>query len=226
MTSTVPEKIEAQTKAIHTAIGEAISAWSFVEAALLKIYVSAVSLTTSTHNGGHSQGDPAAIAVLHSVLGFHPKLKMIDTALKSNLEGLDDDADDILKSWKSVKGNASAFAKHRDRLAHWQVVSVNMDTGAIEVRLLPPLYGEKYHSHVSGAEPRIMRDDVLKWKKQFYECADNLGKIYWRIGAHQGLRDKFIQRVASQIQKILVDDPEVLSRLNGKAPWLGLTQAS
>jgi hypothetical protein len=215
-----------QTKAMHTAVGEAISAWSFVEEALLTIYVSAVSLTCTDSIGGHTRNDPAAAAVLHSVRGFDSKLKMIDAALQTNLKGLGDEAESILKCWKSAKKSADSLTQRRNCLAHWQVMGVGGNDGATEVCLLPPLHGDKYIAHLLGDNPRIMLQEIIQWKKSFYECADKLKKILRRIGSHKGLRDEFLKRMANQIFVILQNDRDVLSRLKANAPWLCTTQAS
>jgi hypothetical protein len=217
-----------QTKAMHTAVGEAISAWSFVEEALLNIYVSAVSLTTTTTQGGvgHTRNDPAAVAVLHSVRGFDSKLKMIDAALKTNLKGLDEEAESILECWKSAKKSADSLTQHRNRLAHSHVMGVGGNDGTTEVCLLPPLHGDKYIAHLLGDNRRIMLQEIIQWKKSFYKCADKLKKILRRIGSHEGLRDEFLKRMANQIFVILQNDRDVLSRLTANAPWLCTTQAS
>jgi hypothetical protein len=218
--------IETQAKATYTAVGEAISAWSHVEDALLKIYVSAVGLTVTHSDGPHHQFDPAAVAVLHSVRGFHPRLKMIHTAILSNLEGLDAESASILECWKSVKKSASALSKHRDSLAHWQVLRVGSNDGTTEVCLFPPLNGDEYIKHMSNADQHIMLNDIIQWRTCFYKCADELKSIYWRIGSHQALRDKFLQRMASQIRNILPNDHDVLCRLTANAPWLVITLAT
>jgi hypothetical protein len=218
--------VEEQTKAMHTAVGEAISAWSLLEEALLNIYVSAVSLTSTQGGGGHTRNDPAAVAVLHSVRGFDSKLKMIDAALLTNLKGLDNEAASILKCWKSAKKSADSLTHHRNCLAHWQVMGVGGNDGATEVCLLPPLHGDKYIAHLSGDNPRIMLQEIILWKKSFYECADKLKKIPREIGSHKGLRDEFLKRMANQIFVILQNDRDVLSRLTANAPWLCATQAS
>jgi hypothetical protein len=221
--------VEEQAKAMHTAVGEAISAWSLVEEALLNIYVSAVSVTTTTTTQGgvgHTRNDPAAVAVLHSVRGFDSKLKMIDAALNTNLNGLGNEAESILECWKSAKKSADSLTQHRNCLAHWQVKGVSGNDGATEVCLLPPSHGDKYIAHLSGDNPRIKLQEIIQWKKSFYECADKLKQIPWRIGSHKGLRDEFLKRMANQIFVILQNDRDVLSRLTANAPWLCTTLAS
>lgn len=93
-----PSRIE-QIDAMYTAIGSALSNWTRVEIQLYQIFGAVHVLTIMQAGGGFSSDMRTPYAVLEAIDGFRAKILMIDSALKSALGDLDDEARGILRDW-------------------------------------------------------------------------------------------------------------------------------
>lgn len=186
-----PSKIE-QIDAIYSAIGSAISNWTRVEIQLYQIFGAVNVLTIMQAGGGFSSDMRIPYVVLDAIDGFSGKIRMIDRALKSALEEMDDEARAILSDWGHMNGKITDLHnKCRNRLAHWTVASGF--AGGAKVRLVPPPYSSREHQGVSIA-------DIRSWEVAFIDAANRLVDLVSRLTSHQGLHRKFTTQTIEQVR--------------------------
>lgn len=186
-----PSKIE-QIDAIYSAIGSALSNWTRVEIQLYQLFGAAHVLTIMQAGGGFSSDMRTPYAVLDAIDGFSAKIRMIDRALNSVLEELDEGARDILSDWNKAKDKIGLLHnKCRNCLAHWTVAS-GFAQGA-QVRLIPPTYSSRKHQGVST-------EDIRSWETAFIAAADRLVNIVSRLTSHQGLQRKLAMQTIEQVR--------------------------
>lgn len=199
-----PSKAE-EIKAIHTAIGSALSNWTRVEIQLYQIFSASLTLTIMQPGGGYSSDARIPVAVLDAIDGFRSKILMIDKALTSALGDLDDTATSILNDWAKEKEKVQRLhTGSRSRLAHWTVAS-GFPEGA-QVRLVPPSYSTREHQGITLT-------DIQQCEAAFVEAQNRLISIVERLTSHQGLQRKFLRQVASQVRCTLPGDQTAIEFL-------------
>ena len=185
-----PSKIE-QIDAMYSAIGSALSNWTRVEIQLYQIFGAVHVLTIMQAGGGFSSDMRTPYAVLDAIDGFRAKKFMIDSALKSALGDLDDEARGIRSDWDRQAEKIKDLHKNRNCLAHWTVAS-GFAEGA-QVRLIPPPYSNREHQGVSIT-------DIRGWEEAFIVLADRLVDIVSRLTSHQGLQRKLALQTIEQVR--------------------------
>lgn len=185
-----PSKIE-QIDAMFSAIGSALSNWTRVEIQLYQMFGAAHVLTIMQAGGGFSSDMRTPYAVLDAIDGFRAKIFMVDSALKSALGDLDDEAGCILRDWEKQAEKIKSLHTRRNRLAHWTVAS-GFAEGA-QVRLIPPPYSNREHQGVSIT-------DIRDGEEAFITAADRLVDIVSRLTSHQGLQRKLALQTIEQVR--------------------------
>ena len=199
-----PSKTE-QIDAIHSAIGSALSNWTRIEIQLYQIFGAVHVLTIMQAGGGFSSDMRTPYAVLDAIDGFRLKILMIDSALKSALGDLDDEARGILRDWAKVAEKVQSLHNTcRNRLAHWTVAS-GFAEGA-QVRLTPPPYSNRKHQGVSIT-------DIRNGEAAFIAAADRLWDILSRLTSHQGLQRKLALQTVEQVRIALPDNSPLIEFL-------------
>lgn len=203
-----PYKTE-QIEAMYTAIGSALSNWTRVEIQLYQIFGSVHVLTIMQAGGGFSSDMRTPYAVLDAIDGFRAKILMIDSALKSALGDLDDEARGILRDWDKAAKKVKDLHKNRNCLAHWTVASV-LAKGA-QVRLIPPSYSNREHEGVSIT-------DIRNWEPTFLDAADRLMDIVSRLTSHQGLQRKLVMQTIEQVRIAVPGNSPLMEFLRRELP--------
>lgn len=190
--------------AMYSAIGSALSNWTRVEIQLYQIFGAIHVLTIMQAGGGFSSDMRTPYAVLDAIDGFRPKMFMIESALKSALEELDDEAHGILSDWGKAAEKVRTLHKNRNRLAHWTVAR-GFPEGA-QVRLLPPSYSTEKHQGVSIS-------DIRNWEPAFVDAANRLVDIVARLTTHQGFQRKLAMQTIEQVRIALPDNSPLMEML-------------
>lgn len=194
-----------QINAMYSAIGSALSNWTRVEIQLYQIFGAVHVLTIMQAGGGFSSDMRTPYAVLDAIDGFRAKILMIDSAIKSALGDLDDEARGILRDWdKQASKVKSLHARCRNRLAHWTVAS-GFSEGA-HVRLIPPPYSNREHQGVSIT-------DIRDGEEAFIAAADRLVDILSRLTSHQGLQTKLALQMIEQVRIALPGNSPLIELL-------------
>lgn len=191
---------------IYQAVGSALSNWTRVETQLYQIFNISLNLVVMQPGGGFSMGGEVPTAVLDSVDGFRAKMEMINAAINSALDGLDEAATGILNDWAKAQTRVNSLHRSRSRLAHWTVSARWKDGARHKVRLMPPHYSAQEHEGLSET-------DIAGMERAFIEAQDQLADIAHRLASHSGLQRRFVQLAASQIQCCLPGDPSLLEYL-------------
>ncbi len=194
-----------QINLMHAAVGSALSSWTRVEIQLFQLFGASHVLTIMQAGGGFSSDMRTPYRVLNSVDGFSAKMRMIDSALKSALGELDEEAISILNDWDAAEKKVRKLHNDcRNRLAHWTVASGFRD-GA-KVRLVPPPYSERKHQGVSIT-------DIRGWERSFIATQDLLVNIVARLTSHQGLQHKLAMQTIEQVRIALSRDSALVEAM-------------
>lgn len=193
-----------QLDAMYSAIGSALSNWTRVEIQLYQIFGAAHVLTIMQAGGGFSSDMRTPYAVLDAIEGFRAKIIMTNSALKSALGELDDEARDILRDWADAADKIKKLHKNRNCLAHWTVAR-GFAEGA-QVRLIPPSYSSREHQGVSIT-------DIRNWEPAFIAAADRLMEIVSRLTSHQGLQRKLAMQTIEQVRIALPGNSPLMELL-------------
>ncbi len=99
----------AKTRAMHEAMGSAMTDWVWVEDGLVKLI--STLLGCSLEQAG---------IVWYSVVSFNGKLEMIDSLMRHAHEGKP-----IMSYWPSCYDYLRKLSGYRNRIAHWELVSLH-----------------------------------------------------------------------------------------------------
>jgi hypothetical protein len=138
---------------LYTAIGRALSAWSWVEEGLCQIYTTVIfersTLTAPLPAIGHAQ------ASFWAIESFRAKLNVVDAALKMRCRHLPE----TLKLWSILYKRAREKNNKRNDLAHGTV----MNLGATQETYFIPSFAKTTLTDIASAPAALSSADLLDW---------------------------------------------------------------
>jgi hypothetical protein len=201
---TAPNNRVEATQQMFTAVGRAISQWSFVEERLFGLFCVCVGTVVPLPGKGIQYVDSwVPTWVFYSMDTFHAKRTMLDAAVTAYLHDISQQ-DELTEKWGKLSQKGRELANRRNKLAHWFVLPAQpRGSGAPEegfspARLMPPI-GSPGYWRETGYMPKrksLTAVQVGHLEKAFCLYGDKVHAFTRKLTENQELRDKDAQQAA------------------------------
>jgi hypothetical protein len=215
------DKGRALTEQMYSLVGRAINQWSFLEENLCHIFMVCTGGVIADPEGGMDYSGCGAVAdAFYSVENFRGKLALIDAALVEAAPNHFAWGEEVQEEWARLREKARKLSLRRNRIAHCTILPGYDYQTTIPPRLVPPIGSRGYYraTGLSPAKHRLTVEQVRHLERAFCLLSEKLRDFTYRFARQEGLFDRYVERVALQIDSYSRRDPTRAERLKRALP--------